>query len=99
MKRYGLSLRRQTTISQHNRKNLIDKIVSYIINIWRIQKRHSFKAVNILAIDKTAVWADMVSNTTVNDKGAKTINMKSTGHDKVRVTVCLTAASNGNKLK
>ena len=50
-------------------------------------------------MDETAVWADMVSDTTVNAKGAKTITMKSTGYEKVRVTVSLTAAADGRKLK
>ena len=41
----------------------------------------------------------MVSATTVNAKGAKTNSMKSTGPEKVHVTVCLTAAADGRKLK
>ena len=68
MNRYGLSLRR-ATISQHDPQNLIDKIVSYIIHIRRIQKQHGYKAENIISMDATAVWADIVSDTTVNDKG------------------------------
>ena len=50
-------------------------------------------------MDETAVWADMVSDTNVNAKGAKTITMKSTGHEKIRVKVCLTAAADDRKLK
>ena len=38
-------------------QNLIDKIVSYIIHIRRIQKQHAYKADNIIATD------DMVSVT------------------------------------
>ena len=50
-------------------------------------------------MDETVVWAEMLSDTTVNAKGAKTITMKSTGHENVRVTVCLTATADGRKLK
>ena len=48
-------------------------------------------------MDEKAVWADMVSDTTVNAKGAKTTTMKSTGD--VEVTVCLIAAADGRKWK
>ena len=35
---------------------------------------------NIIAMDETGVWADMVSDTTVDKTGTRTITMKSTGH-------------------
>ena len=41
----------------------------------------------------------MVSDTTVDKTGARTITMKSTGHEKCRVSVCLTAKADGSKLK
>ena len=34
-------------------------------------------------MDKTAVWSDMVGNTTVNAAGAKSKHLKSTGNDKL----------------
>ena len=50
-------------------------------------------------MDETAVWNDMVSNTTVEKTGSKEFNMKSTGHDKVRVSVCLTGKADETRLK
>ena len=50
-------------------------------------------------MDETAVWSDMVSATTVNKTGAKDVPLKSTGREKVRVSVCLTAKADGKKLK
>ena len=50
-------------------------------------------------MDETPVWSDMVSDTTVDKTGARTITMKSTGHEKYRVSVCLTAKTDGSKLK
>ena len=41
----------------------------------------------------------MISNTTVTDKGAKSVVLKKTGHEKNKVTVTLAAKANGNKLK
>ena len=53
----------------------------------------------IIAIDETAVWHEMISNTTVKDKGAKSVVLKTTGHEKSKVTVTLAAKANGDKLK
>ena len=50
-------------------------------------------------MDETAVWNDMVSNTTVEKTGSKEVNMKTTGHDKVHVSVCLAGKVDGTRLK
>ncbi len=52
----------------------------------------------IYAMDETAVWLDCANNTCVETKGAKDVTVLSTGHEKMRVTVCLTARSDGHKL-
>ena len=41
----------------------------------------------------------MISETTVEATGAKNVLMKSTGHEKVRVSVCLAAKLDGAKLQ
>ena len=41
----------------------------------------------------------MPSFATVNDAAASSITIRSTGHEKYRVTVCLAAKANGQKLK
>ena len=56
-----------------------------------------FKA--IVAMDETAVQNDKVSETTAEVTGATDVPMKSTGHEKVRVSVCLAAKLDGTKLK
>ena len=50
-------------------------------------------------MDETPVWSDMVSETTVDTTGKKTVTLKSTGHEKSRVSVCLAAKADGTKLK
>ena len=45
-------------------------------------------------MDKTSAWNDMVSNTTIDEQGVKT-----TGHEKCMVSVCLAAKADGTKLK
>lgn len=41
----------------------------------------------------------MVSNTTVDKVGAASVNLKTMGHEKAMVTVCLSARADGTKLK
>ena len=50
-------------------------------------------------MDDTPVWDDMVSNTTVDTKGEKSVCLKTMGHEKCMVSVCLAAKADGTKLK
>ena len=52
-----------------------------------------------MATDKTPVWEDMITDTTVECLSKKDILMKTTGHEQVRVNVCLAAKGDGTKMK
>ena len=41
----------------------------------------------------------MTSGTTVKSKGAPTVCFKTTGHEKIKVSVCLAAKADGSKMK
>ena len=41
----------------------------------------------------------MVSNTTIDKQGGKSVCLKTTGHEKCMVSVCLAAKADGTKLK
>ena len=99
MRRNGLSLRRRTTVAQHDPARVIDKLISYVLHARRLTSKHKYLASNIIAMDETAVWADMVANTTVDDIGTRSVSLKTTGHEKVRVSVCLSAKADGTNLK
>ena len=45
------------------------------------------------------MWFDMLNARTVNQCGAKTVLVKTTGHEKSRFTVVLTCMADGTKLK
>ncbi|KAM3616613.1 uncharacterized protein V6R79_020854 [Siganus canaliculatus] len=64
-----------------------------IIHIKKIQEG------NIIAMDETAVWFDMVGATTVDIRGARSVSLKTTGHEKCHLTVVLAAKADGTKLK
>ena len=99
MCRNGLSLRRKTTTAQQDPNRLIHKLISYILQVRRLSKKYQYQPSCIIAMDETSVWDDMVSNTTVDKVGAKSIILKTTGHEKVMLSVCLAAKADGTKLK
>ena len=50
-------------------------------------------------MDETAISVDMPDNNTIEQRVAKTLPVKSTGHEKMRATVCFSACANGRQLK
>lgn len=97
MNRNGLSVRRRTTEVQKSPDQLIDKVCVYILKIRRLHMKMNYELKNIFAMDETAVWNDMISNTTVEKRVAHSVNLKSTGHEKSKITVCLTATADSGK--
>ena len=89
LKRKGLSLRKKTTVSQKTPSDVIPKLVTYIMRLRKLQKAHGFDASNIVAMDETACWFDMQSDTTVDVRGARSVALKTTGHEKDHFTVIL----------
>ena len=103
MARNGLSVRRSTTESQKDPDRLINKLIAYtctgILQVRRQRTRHSYCHSDIIATDETAVWQDMLSSTTVDNVGEKSIRLKTTGHEKSKVSFRLTAKAEETKLK
>ena len=60
---------------------------------------YNFNPLQIYAMDKTPAWQDMVGTTTITKQGCKDVVLKSTGHEKARVSVCLTGRADGQKMK
>ena len=78
---------------------MINRVISYVMHVRRIQKRFTFRDSDIIAMDETAVWNDMVPNTTVEVTRSREVPMKPTGYDKVRVSVCLTGKGHASNCK
>lgn len=84
MTRHGLAIRRKTTELQKDPDKFIDKFVAYILQVRRQRAKFTYTDDDIVAMDETAVWQDMLSTTTVNTIGENTIRMKTTATRKVR---------------
>ena len=93
-----LIVRRRTTHKAQNHtynQAVIDDYVNYTRREFAINNYQPDVVVNM---DETNVDFDMVSSTTFNDMGARSVNVKSTGSSR-RCTVILAVTASGIKLK
>ncbi|GAA6087522.1 zinc finger protein 540-like [Tachysurus ichikawai] len=99
LKRYDFSFRRHTTVAQKDAKHFTEKLVNFVAYTTRIIKAKKIQPKYIISMDETAVWFDMVGSTTVDARGACSVPLKTTGHEKSHLTVVLAAKADGTKLK
>ena len=67
----------------------------YAVQIRRLQQKFNYSTGSIIVMDETAVWSHIVAETTVDKTGRKDIPYKSTGDEKVKVSVCLMQKQTG----
>ncbi len=99
LKRKSLSLRRRTTICQNPPAASIRKLVDFIMHLRKLPISQKFTKDATFAMDETACWMDMPSDTTIDLCGARSVSVKTIGHEKNHYTVVLTAKADGTKLK
>ena len=99
MGRNGFSPQRKTATAQQDAERLIDNLILYILHARSLLIEYKYPPSSIIAIDETSVWNDMVSNTTIDKQGAKSVCLKTTEHEKCMVSVFLAAEADGIKLK
>ena len=97
LKRNGFTLRARTTICSKTPSDCAEKVVRFLLFLRKIRQQYSDSS--IFVMDETPVWLEPVGTTTVEVKGAKQVPIKTTGHEKVRFTVILTARADGTKCK
>ncbi len=93
MKRFDLSLRRRTKISQKLPEDTEEKLEEFRRFVIRLRMQYNFDLNNIFNMDETPVWFDMAGNMTVNNKGDKTVHIRTTRNDKNHFTVVLTCSA------
>ena len=98
MARNGLSLRRATTVCQKPPTELVQRITDFLVYMRQVRTRGNYPLNLIYAADKVGVWLDAVSKTTVDVTGSREVEVRSTGNDKLRITVLLAARADGFKL-
>ena len=97
-RRHSLTLRRKTTQGQKIPLHYMQKLKNFIYYIRSLRIKNFYGMADMYAMDETAVWLDMPGSTTVSGIGESSVPICTTGHEKSRITVCLTAKANGTKL-
>lgn len=89
MTRSDLSIRRRTHIAQKLPSDFEDQLTKFQSFIINLRKKHHYSLSQIGNADQTPLTFDMPSGTTIDQKGAKTVTIKTTGNEKNRFTVML----------
>jgi len=98
MHRMGLALRRRTMICQKLPKDFEQKLLNYQQYITNFRKTGNFLMGQTANADETAIYRDMPPNYTLEKKGEKEVLLKTTGCEKLHLTVMLAATTDGRKL-
>ena len=98
LKRHSFSLRRRT-MGQRLPQNLITKVVGFIMSTRKLRHSKNYPLSLISNMDETPLWLDMPGETTIARRGERSVPLHTTGHEKGRVTVVLSAMADGRKLK
>ena len=96
---HKFSLRRRTTVGQKLPQDYIQKISSYLMRLRKMCSINNYPLSSIGNMDETPLCLNMPGDTTVARVGEHPITIRTTGHDKGRFTVILTALADGRKLK
>ena len=97
--RNNFSVRRHTTVAQKDARHFTQKLVNFVTFVAQMIEKKQMEEKNIIAMDETAVWFDMVGSTTLDTRNAHSVPLKTKGHEKNNLTVVLTAKADGTKLK
>jgi hypothetical protein len=94
----GLALHQRTTLAQKLPTDCVEKLIAFQRYIINLRSKHDYLLGQMGNTAKTPVFFDMPANTTVHTKGLKSVLVKTTGLEKLRITVMLSAMSDGRKL-
>ena len=98
MKRNGLSLRTRTKLAQKMPAAYEEKILQFHSYAINLRKNTNFEVSQIEIMDEVSFTFDVPSNRTIDQKGVKTVTIKTSGHEKTHYTVALACCANGTKL-
>ena len=98
MNRNNLSNRCYMTIAQHLPENLIEKQQEFLAYIMYKRMQYDYLSSFIGNMDETPMSFDLPSNTTIDERGARSVSIRTTGHERTNFTVVLTCMADGTKL-
>ena len=85
--RHGLTIGRHTTVSKRLPRELVPKVIGFIMHLRRILLRKNIPLSAIGYMDETPCWMNMPGETTVERAGVRSVPLRTTGHEKAQFTV------------
>src|SRR6266498_5435904 len=98
MKKYNFATRRRTYIAQHLPKNLLEKQQNFLAFILYRRIQYDYPLKYIGNMNETSVTFDLPYLTTLDHRGTSTVNIQTTGHEKLNFTVILGCMADSTKL-
>ena len=95
--RKNLPLQQNTKIARKLLEHLEQKITCFHSFVIKSRRKENYELVHIGKREETPVWFDMPSARTANEKGAKTVLVNTTGHEKSTFTVVLACMADRNQ--
>ncbi|XP_053162212.1 uncharacterized protein LOC128349626 [Hemicordylus capensis] len=97
LRRYDLSLRRSTTLFKLVDTEIIKRALAFKSFVDNIDFT-KYKLSNMIAMDETAVYMGQGSQLTIDQRGASSIYIPSTGYESARVSCILAIRLDGKKV-
>jgi len=98
MRQMRLALLRRTMICQKLPKDFEQKLLNYQWYITKLRKMGNFLMGQMANANETAIYLDMPPNYTLKKIGVKEVLLKTTGCEKLCLTVMSVATADGRKL-
>ncbi|KAF6130981.1 hypothetical protein HJG60_007905 [Phyllostomus discolor] len=98
MKRCSFTVGTKTRVAPKMPTAYESKIASFLKFVLDRRKKNQFEISQIGNMDEVLLTFDVPSNMTVDVKGAKTITVKTSGHDKTHYMIMLSCCADGTKL-
>ena len=99
LRRQSLVSRRVTSVGQELPGNAQAAAKTFLKDVRGTIVYGDLAPVAVGNMDESPFWFDLPSSESYDFQGLKTIKVKTTGYEKMRFTVVLTALANGTKLK
>ena len=98
LKRHSLTLRMKTSLAQRLPTDLEEHITAFHRHLYRLRCSEDFDEELIGNMDETPPFFDVVPGCTIDKIGRKSVLIRTTGRDKIHLTVTLTVTASGKML-
>ena len=99
LNRHNLVTRKVTNKPKLNAETLTTRAASFIKQVRELISTYCIQERNIINMDETAIFLEHKKGTTLEERGATDVPVRSFGFEKIRLTAVFAAAADGTKMK